>query len=1149
MNLILNFAKTRVVFVPNWFRWLISLALLLCLSLPAQAAEGPTFRFEQISLEQGLSHGTVFSIVQDHTGFMWFGTPSGLNKYDGYSITIFRSDPQNPNSLSNDNAGNLYLDRAGMIWIGTWGGGLNRLNPVTEEFKVYLPDPANPASLSSDRVQTMFEDRAGNLWVGTAGGGLNKLDPQTEQFTVYKNDPANPASLSNDRIWSIVEDGAGYLWVATSEGLNRFDPQTETFTRYFNDPDDPASLSNSLVRTLYVDKSGELWVGNEAGLDKFDPQTGTFTHYMNDPADPTSLSDTIVNAMLEDSAGNFWVGTRSGGLNLFDRASGTFTRYLNTPQDPTSLSYNDIRAIYQDRSGVLWLATRGGGVNKFTAASGQFERLAHQPDNPNSLNSNDVRAIYEDEANNLWVGTKGGGLNRFDAQGLLVTYLNNPDNSNSVSNNDIYAVYQDREGLFWLGTSGAGLNKFDPDTGTFTHYRHNPDDPTSLSFDDINSIYEDRAGVLWIGTKGGGLNKFDRQSDRFTRYQHNPDDPTSLGGNDVYALLEDSQGNFWVGTYGGGLNKMDRTGGAFERYQYNSANPASLSNNDIYTLHEDRSGGLWIGTANGGLNKLERETGRFIHFGPKEGLASNVVYGILEDEAGQLWLSTSNGLSKFNPASQTFVNYDAGDGLGNTVFHEGAYFQSRSGEMFFGGINGLVRFNPADIKDNPHPPQVVLTAFNILNKEIVLDQPIEQIKEIKLSYRDIVFSFEFAALDYTNPAKNQYAYKLEGFDEDWINAGARRFGTYTNLDAGSYTLRIKGSNNAGVWNEEGTSLHIVVTPPFWETWWFRLGAVATVLALAFTGYTLRVANIQAQRARLQALVAERTAELSQANEHLRTLTERLQQELTTAREIQQSLLPPPRPGWSGLDLVCYSTSAREVGGDFYAYHTFGKAEDGRWKDENGKLKLKDEIPASSFSLHPSAFVVALGDVSGKGMPAALLMAVSLASFQSVIGQELAPAHLLAHLDGELEPYTRTRFLQNCALCYLEFTFSGQDRGCVLRAANAGCVAPLIRRANGSLEWVDIGGPPLGIGLGQEAGYSEVSLALQPGDLVILTSDGVVEAMNGSGNMFGFERLEAVVAAGPPHSAEAMLAHLRAAVLGHTAEAELHDDLTIVVAQI
>jgi serine phosphatase RsbU (regulator of sigma subunit) len=371
-------------------------------------------------------------------------------------------------------------------------------------------------------------------------------------------------------------------------------------------------------------------------------------------------------------------------------------------------------------------------------------------------------------------------------------------------------------------------------------------------------------------------------------------------------------------------------------------------------------------------------------------------------------------------------------------------------------------------------------------------------------------------LDFTNPAKNQYVYKLEGFDKDWIEAGTRRFATYTNLDPGIYKFWVKAANNAGVWNKEKALIEVTVTPPFWETWWFRILAVLVLLGIALTAYKIRVSSIKAQSRRLKRLVAERTTELSAANQHLRTLTDRLQHELNMARAIQLNLLPPPRPNWTSLDVLCYSTPAREVGGDFYAYHSFTN-------------------PSEDY------FAVAVGDVSGKGMPAALLMALSVASFQSSVVQALSPSELLAQLDVALEPYTRTG-LENCALCYVDI------RGNILRVANAGCVSPIIRRVNGSIEWVDVGGTPLGVGLGAQDGYRQVTLALAPGDLVILTSDGVIEAMTATKEIFGFERLEQAIATAPQTNAEAMLSHLRQAVLDFVADVEPHDDLTIVVVQ-
>jgi ligand-binding sensor domain-containing protein/serine phosphatase RsbU (regulator of sigma subunit) len=1096
---------------------IIGLVGLILLSRPiiGQAQE-PVTHFEHIDLDQGLSDNTVYSVVQDNYGFLWFGTQDGLNKYDGHNFTVFKYDPFNPNSVSNDNAGNLYADKSGTVWIGTWGGGLNRFDPQIGRFTNYRHDPDDPNSLSYDRVQTIFEDRSGTIWVGTSGGGLDKFDRETETFTNYRHDPANPNSLSQNRIWRIAEDSEGMLWIATSDGLNRLDPRTEQFTLYRADPDDPRSLSHSLIRTLYVDRSGNLWVGTESGLNKFNPETNDFDVFLHDPTDPHSLNDNIINAILEDSAGRFWVGTRTGGLNILDRQSGKFSHYVNDPQDPNSLSYNDIRSIHEDRSGVLWFVTRGGGINKLVPTSGKFIHYDHDPNTPNSLNNNDVRAIHEDQAGVLWIGTKGGGLNKYDPQtGQFTTYQPDPDNPNSLNNNDVYAIYKDRTGIFWLGTSGGGLNEFDPQTGQFTHYQHDPTDPNSLSNDDVYAIYEDRTGNLWLGTKGGGLNKLDRDSGQFTRFQHNPDAPNSLSNDDVYAIHEDETGNLWLGTYGGGLNKFNPDVGQFTAYQYAPDNPNSLSNNNIFTIYEDETGTFWIGTANGGLNKFNPATGEFTRFTKKEGLASDVVYGIIEDEVGNLWLSTNQGISKFNPPTNRFTNYDTSDGLKRVIYREGSHHKGKNDTIFFGGINGLTQFKPAEITENAQPPPIVLTGFNLFNEAVDMDYPLHELSQLELSYEDDVLSFEFAALDYTNPTKNQYAYKLEGFDEDWIPAGSRPFAAYTNLDAGNYTLRIKGSNNAGIWNEEGVAVEIVVTPPFWETWWFRTISVVAVLALGFVGYRIRVRAIEAHRRALQVQVKERTAELLETNQHLQEVTTRLQDEFILAKKIQQRLLPPPRPDWSSPDVICYSTPAYEVGGDFYAYHAFN--------DERRALVV--------------------GDVSGKGMPAALLMAISLASLRSIIRQSPEPTELLARMDRTLKPYTSATN-QNCALCYAEIN------GHTLNVTNAGCIAPIIRHTDGQVEWVNASGLPLGVPMNIGPGsHQEANLILAKGDLVILVSDGVVEAQNSIGEMFGFERVTQTVGQGPQTSAAAMLTHLQDEVTAFVGEVEPHDDLTIVVVQV
>jgi ligand-binding sensor domain-containing protein/serine phosphatase RsbU (regulator of sigma subunit) len=1076
--------------------------------------------FGHLTIDDGLSDNTVYAVVQDGVGFLWFGTQNGLNRYDGYTVTVFRHDPYNPNSISNDNAGNLFVDRAGVLWIGTWGGGLDRYDPKSGQFTNYRNDPANPASLSHNRVQTIYQDRAGLIWVGTSGGGLNRLDPSSGQVKVYRHQPDNPASLSNDRIWRLAEDGQGQLWIATSEGLSRFDPASETFTTYHTDPANPASLRDNLIRVVYTDRAGTLWVGTEKGLHRYRPASDDFEVYQNKPADPYSLNDDIINAVLEDSAGRFWVGTRSGGLNLLNRATGRFTHLRNNPLDPNSLSYDDIRWIHEDKAGVIWLGTRGGGVNKLVPTSGRFRHFGSTPNNPNSLSSNDVRAIYQDAANLLWIGLKGGGLNQYDpASGQFTVYMPEADNPNSLSHPDVYAIHQDRSGFFWLGTAGGGLNRFDPHTGQFSHYQNDPNDPATLSSNDVNTVFEDQSGSLWIGTKGGGLNRFDSASGQFTVYRHNPNDPASLSNDDVYALHQDKSGSLWVGTYGGGLNRFNSATGQFSHYPYEPENPSSLSDNNIYAIHEDRNGSFWLATANGGLNRFDPATGQATRFTQQEGLVSDVIYSIQEDKDGHLWLSTNKGLTHFDSASGAVINYDASDGLERVIYHEGASFKGRDGALYFGGINGLTKFSPDNLPQNSYVPPVVLTRFSLFNQPVQLGQPIDQVSQLHLNYGDDVLSFSFAALDYTAPAKNRYTYMLEGFDRDWNRVNGPPFVTYTNLDPGQYTLRIQGSNNAGVWNEAGLAVAISVTPPFWETWWFRtLGALGT-LALGLSVYRLRVQAIESQRQRLQVQVTERTAALTQANQELHQLTDRLQSELALAQKIQRSLLPPPRPDWAGPEVICYSRPALEVGGDFYSYYSF-----------------------NSDGAEPPRFGVVVGDVSGKGMPAALLMAVSLGSLQSMVGQDPAPAELLSRLDDTLRPYTHTTN-QNCAVCYAELA------GCQLSVINAGSIAPLVKRANGSVFWIDATGLPLGVAVERPRHFRVASLTLTPGDLIILVSDGIIEAMNEQKALFGFDRMEQTVAAGPTGSAAAMLDHLRMAIEHFTNGHEPHDDLTILAIQV
>ena len=818
------------------------------------------FRFERISLEQGLSQSSVLCMLQDSKGFLWFGTEDGLNKYDGHSFAVYRHVPGNPNSLSHNYIRSIYEDREGVLWIGTDGGGLDRFDRDTGQFVHYQDNPRNHHDLSGNYVRSICEDREGVLWIGTDGGGLNRFDRSTGRFIHYHNNPSDPYSLSGNVVWSIYEDREGMLWIGTDGGgLNRFDRSTERFIHCKNDPRDPYSLSSDSVWSIYKDREDVLWVGTDGGgLNRFDRSTERFIHYQNDPDDPYSLSNNSIRSIYEDREGVLWIGTFGGGLDIFDRENERFIHYQNDLSDPQSLSNNMIWSIYEDREGILWVGTHGGGVNKCDRSTEPFVHYQADPNNPHSLSNNMVRAIYQDREGVLWIGTNGGGLNRLDrSTGRFTHYQNDPGDPHSLSSNMVRSICEDREGVLWVGTGEGGLDRLDRSTERFIHYQVNPDDPDNVSGDPVLSIHKDQEGVLWIGTFGGGLSRFDRSTERAIRYK------CCLSNDRVMTIYEDRSGALWIGT-GLGLNRLDRGKGQFTYYLADPNDPKSLSHNAVMSIHEDQSGVLWIGTFGGGLNRFDRETETFTYYREGDGLSNDMVYGILEDSHGCLWLSTNRGLSRFNPRTETFRNYDVSDGLQSNEFNGGAYYKSRSGEMFFGGINGLNAFYPDDVKEsNPYVPPVVLTSLTQTGEEADVGQAIEDTKEVTFRWPNNFFEFEFAALSYARPEKNQYAYMLEGLEEDWIYAGTRRFGRYTSLPGGTYTLRIKGSNNDGVWNEEGVSVRITIVPPFWETWWFRGIIALVVVGSAIGGHRLRIKSIEARSRELETLVEQRTAELRQ----------------------------------------------------------------------------------------------------------------------------------------------------------------------------------------------------------------------------------------------------------------------------------------------
>ncbi len=823
-------------------------------------------RFKKISVEQGLSQSTVFCIAQDQRGFIWIGTNDGLNRYDGYDFLVFEHEPDNLHSLSDNTILSLYVDQSGELWIGTDGGGLNRYDHATGEFTVYQSKQSSFNNLSDDAILDIYEDSLGWIWVGTKRG-LNRLDSQFETFEHMSYDFLNEAEIRD-----IVEDHTGLLWIATNHGLVSYDRDEEFYTHYIHNPANPSSLGGNLVNALFKDSEGIIWIGTENGLNRFNRGTGNFTHFEFDPENDRSLIDNDVTAIYGEQGSVLWVGTQSG-LERFDQQTGEFIHYQNDPGISYSISSNSIHDIFVDLEGVLWVGTENGGVNKASLGRRKFSLIQNRVGDVDSLSDNIVRAVFEDHEDILWIGTSKG-LDRFDREtGQFVHYQHNPEDSSSLSHDFVLTIFEDHEGTIWVGTLYGGVNKFDRDHGQFSHYQHNFRDPLSISDDTIRVIYEDSYGVMWFGTNHG-LNRLDPKTGIFNSYLYFKD----LGRRTVRSIVEDQYGVLWVGA-DNGLFRYDRESDHFEAHQSLTFDPDFPSSDIVLSVQADRQGNLWLGTFQGGLIKVDRRTDDITQYRKSLGLPNDVIYGILEDDLGYLWLSTVRGISRLDPKTETFRNFDITDGLQSYEFNEGAYFKSASGEMFFGGINGLNSFFPADLSLNDYVPPIVLTSLTQGGEAIDLSENIENITKVTFGWPENFFEFEFAALSYEQPENNQFAYKLAGFESEWNEVGNRNFGRYTNLPGGSYTLQIIGSNNDGIWNEEGTSIKVTIMPPFWRTGWFAIIVGVIAAGSVVGGYRWRVRSIEQRSRQLEDLVDQRTEELSTSNIRLKQeINERLRAE-------------------------------------------------------------------------------------------------------------------------------------------------------------------------------------------------------------------------------------------------------------------------------
>jgi len=819
----------------------MALMLLLSVTFPRSGSgQFSTVKFNRLTTEntitvKGLSQNSVYCMMEDHRGFIWIGTWDGLNKYDGYDFIIYNT----MNGLSHPTVNSLLEDDEKDIWIGT-DDGLNMMEYLSGKIHQFHYDKDEANSLTNDFINHVYQDKKKYIWISTSFG-LNRYDKVHKVFTSFNFFDRNCDSVFTNNVTRAIEDEHGMIWIGTHRGVHCLNPLNQSFAYYKMQKDVNAAdyIKSNYVQDIAIDSAGLVYLATLNGLFVVKPGEGVINHLIHDKKKNLSLSDNQINTLLIDSETNIWIGTNNG-LDMYDPESNLINSF-KVGTSISNISNEDIRSIYEDKSGTIWIGTYKG-LNKIDRNPSRFSHLKHDPEDPNSLSDNIIYAILEDENQHVWIGTYGG-LNVYDRPNEMFSLLtHDPSNPATISSNKIRSIVLDSSGFIWVGTESAGLNRINRKSGKITHFIHDPLDSLSIAENNILSTIVDSKGRIWIGTVSKGLSILDPVTGKCTNLSMSPDSKVQLSNNKIICIYEDDEKNIWLGT-NVGINKLSPDLSTVKVYEINRMNPHAIKSNTIFSIARDKDGIFWIGTHGGGLIRFDPVKEEFRSFTERDGLPNNVIYIVIEDEDGNLWITSNHGIAKFNSHDEIFIIYDTKDGVQGNEFNAGAYFKNRKGEIYFGGMNGMNMFHPREINLNKVPPRIVFTGLKVLND--LVETNIEDGEIVRLNYDENFFAISFSGLDYTNPMKNMYRYKLENYDNDWIHTSAsQRIAEYRKVEAGTYRFLVTGSNNDGIWNPKGIILTIVIRPPWWENWIFRLALFVILVALLWSFIILRIRGIR-----------------------------------------------------------------------------------------------------------------------------------------------------------------------------------------------------------------------------------------------------------------------------------------------------------------
>lgn len=811
-------------------KFMALITLITFLFNVAVYSQNSNSRFNRISVNDGLSQSNVECIFQDSQGILWIGTHDGLNKYDGYDFIVYKNDSKDKNSISGNRVMQIVEDRNGLIWISTYLNGVSTYNRVTDKFTQYRHDPLNESSIISDYVRSVTIDKKGQIWA-SCYGGVSLYDKETDGFINYSGERLIGTGGNDLNIYSIVDYGNNeYIITAEKDALYVYNMKNHSSRKIDYQLETENIITSNEKKFVLIDSKGEIWVyGLAHGIYQLN-NNFEFLNYYGELSINYALSNNNIGSVIEVDKGIYWVGTDGGGVNIIDQNTKSVSVLKHDPTYSFSISGNSIYNVFKDNRGIIWLGHFNNGISYYDKNADKFPAYFHNPDDINSISDKPVLAVFEDSKGRIWIGTDGGGLNLLNKlDNSFKHYIREEDKENTLSTNVITAINEDSKGNLLLGTWNGGFMIFNPETEEVRSFKTDSKNETPIHSNHVWAIEEDKNGNIWLGLIGHSIDMYNPETEEVVNFGVESDNPNKVGHPYIMTIFEDSDNNLWFGSEGGGVFKYLVDEDVMLTFEHDSDNPNSLVDNTVLTIFEDSEGKIWMGTQSKGISIYNPEDTTYTVVNKSSGLPSDVIQGIIEDENNTFWISTTNGVSNYNPKDNSFRNYDIKDGLQSNEFKYNASLLDSEGLIYMGGMKGLNVFHPDSIKDNAVIPPIYFTGFDLFDVPVKigdenspLTKHISETDTIHLTFDQNVFTLSFVALNFTSTIKNQYAYKLIGFDNDYRLAVGDRKASYTNLDPGKYTFHVKASNNDNIWNEEGARLTIIISPPWWATWWFRV---------------------------------------------------------------------------------------------------------------------------------------------------------------------------------------------------------------------------------------------------------------------------------------------------------------------------------------